>query len=489
MAQVNNPYQAYFDEAYRLYPSIPPGLLESVAFNNTRLHHLPSNAEKSSCQGIPQYVGVMGLIEDGKGYFNSTLRVVSQNSQFSASEIKNDPRTNILAYAEAYANLQRRRSMFSQNMSTQGPIVGDLSEIPNDNSALNQFARDQQFFSILKEMENPHTGRKPLNSQRFNYQEIFGPSQYNLLTTPSVEIRVDRNRVMNLNSSPFRCTSEERQADYIGAVWQAANSRNYGSRGGKPIDYVAIHTIQGTYASAISWFKNPNARVSTHYVIRASDGQVTQMVCESDKAFHIKTDNATSIGIEHEGYIADGASWYTQEMYESSAKLVRDLAARHNINPNLMFSGPGTEGIRTLSNTCYRIKGHQHFRDNNHIDPGPFWDWERYYNLINGAPEVLKIEEPKGNIKVLNYDANERKAYLIDPPGNNPVRLTFKQFNLEWDASKKVPFDFLDIYDGVDSKGRPLGRFSGPEAPRGLVANSGKVYWNSDRIAARAVEV
>ncbi|MEM6634150.1 MAG: CUB domain-containing protein, partial [Bacteroidota bacterium] len=187
-------------------------------------------------------------------------------------------------------------------------------------------------------------------------------------------------------------------------------------------------------------------------------------------------DNATSIGIEHEGYIDEGASWYTQEMYESSAKLVRDLAARHGIDPSLAFSGPATDGIRTLSNACYRIKGHQHFRDNNHIDPGPYWDWERYYNLINGPPEVQEISDSQGTIKVLNYEANERKAYLINPPGNSPVRLTFKQFDLEWDSRRKEPFDFLDIYDGADAKGRPLGRFTGPEAPRGLVANSGKVF-------------
>ena len=480
-AQVNNPYQAYFEEAYELFPEIPEGLLESVAYNNTRMNHLVPDNEDRSCQGIPQYVGVMGLIEDGKGYFNNTMAVVSRNSAFSPQQIKSDPRASILAYAEAYANRLRARVQFNSNMSTKrvdqhGPVLGDLSEIPNDNSPLNQYARDQQFYSILKEMEDPHTGRRPKETQRFNYQQIFGPVQYNMLTQPTVRINVDRrrNQVNQLNSSPFRCTSEERETDYVGAVWQAANANNYGSRKGEPIEYITIHTIQGTYASAISWFKNPNARVSTHYVIRSSDGQVTQMVCESDKAFHVRTDNATSIGIEHEGYIADGASWYTDAMYNSSARLVRDLIQRHGLNPQYTFSGPPTDGVRPLSNTCYRIKGHQHFRNNTHIDPGPQWDWERYYSLINAAPEVELISEASGRIKLLNYESEMRKAYLIDPPGNNPVRLTFVSFDLE--GTQREPFDFIDIYDGANASGRPLGRFSGSRAPGELVANSGQVY-------------
>ncbi len=480
-AQINNPYQAYFDEAYSLFPNIPEGVLESVAYNNTRMHHLEIDPEDRSCQGIPKYLGVMGLIEDGKGYFNNTLEVVSRNSQFSPEEIKSDPRANILAYAEAYANRLRARSRFNVNMinkrvEQQGPVLGDLSEIPNDNSELNRYARDQQFYSVLKEMENPHTGRRPSANQRFDYRQIFGQSQFTRLTQPTVQINVDRrrNQANQLNSSPFRCTSEDRQADFMGAVWQAANTRNYGSRSGESIEYITIHTIQGTYASAISWFKNPNARVSTHYVIRSSDGQVTQMVCESDKAFHVKTDNATSIGIEHEGYIADGASWYTDAMYESSARLVRDLAQRHGINTELMYSGPGTDGIRTLSNTCYRIKGHQHFRNNNHIDPGPHWDWDRYYNLINAAPEVETLSKASGRIQLLNYDSGLRKAYLIDPPGNNPIQLKFLSFDLE--GSQKEPFDFIDLYDGANTQGRPLGRFSGNRVPEEMVANSGKVY-------------
>lgn len=38
-----------------------------------------------------------------------------------------------------------------------------------------------------------------------------------------------------------------------------------------------------------------------------------------------------SLGIEHEGVLVDGARWYTEEMYQASARLVRYLAARYRI--------------------------------------------------------------------------------------------------------------------------------------------------------------
>ncbi len=474
---VSNPYSSYFEEAYSRYPSIPEGLLEAVAFNNTRIRHIRPTSESNSCQGLPEYYGVMGLVEDGKGYFNNTLDKIARLSGYSKEEIKQDPRNNILAYAASYSALQRSRRLMTRSVENHGSIFDELSEIPNDRTDHNDFARDQQFYGILHEMENPHTVPITRSNKKFDYNRIFGRERYQILSAPTLQIHTTRNRSLSVNESndsPFRCTREERLADYTGALWSTANSRNYGSREGEKVLYVAIHTIQGSYASAISWFKNPNARVSTHYVIRASDGQVTQMVCESDRAFHIRRDNHTSIGIEHEGFIADGAAWYTQQMYESSAELVRDIALRHGIDPQTIYGGPPTEGIRSLSNDCYRIKGHQHFRENTHIDPGPFWDWDKYYRLINGKPEVQQVSQANGKIEVLDYSPLSRKAYVIDPPGNSPVEISFSRFDLE--GTMDNPFDYLEVFDGKDHTGRRLGRFSGNKLPGKLMANSGSAY-------------
>ena len=57
--------QTYFNKAYSLYPDIPKGTLEAVAFTNTRFI---TAVDAESCSGMPRH-GVMGLILDGKLFF------------------------------------------------------------------------------------------------------------------------------------------------------------------------------------------------------------------------------------------------------------------------------------------------------------------------------------------------------------------------------------------------------------------------------------
>lgn len=476
-AQSSQELAAFFEEAYQQYPTIPRGLLEAVAFSNTRMQHLTAENAEGSCMGLPAYIGVMGLIEDGKGYFENTLDKVATLSGYPKLAIKTDPRINILAYAAAYARLQETKMVRFRGVGDQQPVITDLSEIPQDRSSHNDFARDQQFYQILKHMEKPQRlGVVRSTNQQIDYKQIFGEERLSLLEAQTLRITTNRNLAVppEDDENTFTCTRGVRQADFPTAVWAAASPRNYSSREGSQVKYITIHTIQGSYASAISWFRNPNARVSTHYVVRASDGQVTQMVCEGDKAFHVRDDNAESIGIEHEGFIDDGAAWYSQEMYESSATLVRDICQRHGINPLQMFGGPPTDGLKELSNTCYRIKGHQHFPGNSHIDPGPYWDWERFYRLVNGTPAPETFTKAQGEIALENYQELTRRTYRIDPEGTDPIELTFDEFDVEGDET--TPFDYLDIYDGPDEKGRFLGRFTGKKNPGPLVANSGQVF-------------
>ena len=52
-----NPYEVYFNKAYALYPDIPKGTLEAVAFTNTRFNHITST-DAESCTGMPRAYGV-----------------------------------------------------------------------------------------------------------------------------------------------------------------------------------------------------------------------------------------------------------------------------------------------------------------------------------------------------------------------------------------------------------------------------------------------
>ncbi len=483
-AQLGEEFASYFEEAYQTYRDVPPGVLEAVAYTKTRIQHLVPRVE--SCQGLPYYVTVMGLVEDGKGYFKNTLDQIASISGYPKEEIKSDPRICILAYAAAYTKLKSDKSISARSVSNHEPILSDLSEIPEDGSAHNNFAHDQEFFSILREIEQPHTHSRIGIRQSFDYGAIFGETTYQILRSPSVTI--SPNGIRNIDGIEYKapqglrtanCTSTNNATDYVGAVWVPAHPNNYGSRNGVDISHVTVHTIQGSYASAISWFKHSAARVSAHYIIRASDGQVTQMVCEKDKAFHVRTDNDKAVGIEHEGFVEDGFVWYTQKMYESSAKLVQDISRRNDIDPRMIFAGPGTRKVNPLSNECYRIKGHQHFRDNTHVDPGEFWDWDYYQRLINGTPNIQRFTSNKGEIfdsggKTGAYKELERQAYLIAPSKASSINLEFASFELE--GNSQQAFDYLLVYDGEGPNGRLIGKYTGNQLPPNAIANSGKAF-------------
>ena len=161
--------------------------------------------------------------------------------------------------------------------------------------------------------------------------------------------------------------------DYAGCdQFMAADASNYSNyaRGPDDIDLVVIHTVQGSYSGCISWFQNPVADVSAHYVVRSSDGAVTQMVGEDDVAWHAGNwdHNLRSVGIEHEGYVEEPATWYTDEMYAGSGALTADIIDRNGI-----------------SFDRNHIIGHNEVPGATHTDPGSGWDWDLYMAAIDGS--------------------------------------------------------------------------------------------------------
>jgi hypothetical protein len=103
-----------FSKSLCLNPSIPKGVLESVAFSQSRFAHLAN--EEPSCIGYPATHGVMGLIENGQNYFRNNLVYVSQLSGYSVDDIKTNPEKHILAYAKAFSVLQTQISISGNDL-------------------------------------------------------------------------------------------------------------------------------------------------------------------------------------------------------------------------------------------------------------------------------------------------------------------------------------------------------------------------------------
>ncbi|WP_432059090.1 N-acetylmuramoyl-L-alanine amidase [Streptomyces sp. S1] len=168
---------------------------------------------------------------------------------------------------------------------------------------------------------------------------------------------------------------------FIPAAYQKdLGNYNIASRGpnGSAFDVrqIVIHDIEGDHDAAVNVFQNPNSWASAHYIVRA-DGRVTQMVETKNEAFHAnnKTVNMHSIGIEHEGYaIKGGGGWYTEPEYESSAALVKYLAAKFSV-PLDREHVIGHDEAPSVLDTVTQ----------DHWDPGPFWDWNRFMAKV-GAP-------------------------------------------------------------------------------------------------------
>ena len=163
----------------------------------------------------------------------------------------------------------------------------------------------------------------------------------------------------------------ERNSDYWLAVWNPT-SCNYtnANRQVGDVDAVIIHTVQGSYAGCISWFHNCSAQVSAHYVVSTA-GEITQIVDEIDIGWHVSCWNGFTIGIEHEGYAEDPATWYTDAMYNASAALTADILTDWNLPADRNH----VMGHVEIDPQC---------NQNAHWDPGPGWDWDYYMSLVTG---------------------------------------------------------------------------------------------------------
>ncbi len=145
------------------------------------------------------------------------------------------------------------------------------------------------------------------------------------------------------------------------------------------INYIVIHDTEGSYAGAINTFQNSNSYVSANYVIRSSDGAVTEMVRPKDVSWAAGNwyGNMHGINIENEGYAAQGSTWYTAAMYRSAAALVRYLASKYGIPLNRAHI-LGHDDVAGPTNSLTVAQ---------HWDPGPFWNWNHFMALVHGVSD------------------------------------------------------------------------------------------------------
>ena len=457
----------YFTRAYHQYPTIPIGILEAISYSYTRFTHLIPDKNSDNSSQMPSTYGLMGLTVDGKGVFRENIRYVSQLSKIAIKDIIQNPQDNVLAFAAAYSKLQHDWHIFSNNIREHFPILIALSELPIQEDQLWNFPIQSQLYEycqfIEKYRDSIHSNFLPID-----FEQCFG-EHLSTLQTPILQISASDSP----NRQGLLRQEHNEETDYYNARWNAAGSCNYSvGRNNHAISAITIHYTSGTYAGAIAWFQNctyngTGAQVSAHYVVRSSDGQITQMVREADKAWHVGSANSYTIGIEHEAY-GDISTFFTPIMYQASARLTQNICTRNSISPHRMFYrdtlDDGTtlnQGLHNLGgeNACTKIRGHQHYPNQTHTDPGPYWNWNYYYKLVNPSPVATTLSNSFGSFtdsggEYNDYENDERKLYLISVDTDQRITLSFTQFELEPD------YDFLWIYDGSSVFSPLIGRWN-----------------------------
>jgi N-acetyl-anhydromuramyl-L-alanine amidase AmpD len=139
------------------------------------------------------------------------------------------------------------------------------------------------------------------------------------------------------------------------------------------IDDIVIHDTEGYWDSALQLVQDPTY-LGWHYTVRSSDGQIAAHMNPRDVGWHAGNwyVNMHSIGVEHEGFAAQGATWYTEALYESSAALVRHLAHEFGVPLDRAHIIGHDQVPGTTPGTVAGM----------HWDPGPYWDWQHYMALL-----------------------------------------------------------------------------------------------------------
>ncbi|MEO3870430.1 N-acetylmuramoyl-L-alanine amidase [Nonomuraea sp. B12E4] len=204
--------------------------------------------------------------------------------------------------------------------------------------------------------------------------------------------------------------------EWIPAAYQELPPDDYGHYdlanrpASQKVEYIVIHDMEGYFLPSIGLNQDPKYGASWHYSVRATDGHIAQHIRTKDVGWQAGNwyVNAKSIGIEHEGFLAEGGTWYTEAMYRSSARLVRYLARQHGVPLDRAHILGHDNVPGTLPTTVQGM----------HEDPGPFWDWAHYFDLM-GAP-LHQSGGPRSGSIMIKPDFATNKPYFYGCDRANP---------------------------------------------------------------------
>ncbi|HEX2094497.1 MAG TPA: peptidoglycan recognition family protein [Longimicrobiaceae bacterium] len=328
-----SPFDAEFRRAAAEF-GVPVELLRSIGYVETRWEMVRGGEE---FPGLPPAFGVMALRGE-------RLRRGAELAGVSEEATRTDPAANIRAAAALLRGHAGALGIRGEDPEDWAPAVARFSGIDSPEGQAS-YVRDGVYRALRGGAAASRSSAGP-------------PCKEDPPTNPNP-------------SSPV---------EHPGAVWRP--SPNFNERT-TPVHMVIVHTCEGSYAGCWSWLANPASGVSAHYVVREDGAEITQLVAEAKRAWHIGAtydcnlngahecstlhgvqSNHFTIGVEHAGY-ASQTSWPAAQI-DTSAKLVCEVTKRWQI-PRDRF----------------HIVGHAQLQPYNRTDPGANWPWAEYLARID----------------------------------------------------------------------------------------------------------
>lgn len=148
-----NPYQNLMADVYARHPQVPKGLLEAVAWRESRFS--PLIPAEPSCMGIPQGWGLFGWIEDGRGYFRENLLLIAEKTGLPISELKTNPALQAEAFARAYETYCQEKRLPPKSPESVKNFLIAISYLPLPEDPVNDFALQSELFETFRFLTDP----------------------------------------------------------------------------------------------------------------------------------------------------------------------------------------------------------------------------------------------------------------------------------------------------------------------------------------------
>jgi hypothetical protein len=343
-AQVLDPLFAQAAAAH----DVPAPLLKAIAHAQTRWQMVVGEEE---FEGMPQAYGLMALrgedVEEGAALTGAT-----------AAAVRTDPLANLMAGAallSAHADELGIEYDRRADLGAWAPAVAQMSGIEHEDAQA-QYIHDE-VYAVLRRGAEAYTAEDEL-----------------AVSLAPAKVEAD---------FPAPVRDKAAGPDYPASIWRP--SPNYNSRPSGAIgdpSMIVIHTCEGSYSSCWSWLTNSASGVSAHYVVNESGSEVSQLVRESHRAFHVGATydcslngsvqcskngysvNHFSVGIEHGGFASQSS--FPLGQIEASARLSCDISRD-----------------QAIPRDRFHIVAHGTLQPYNRTDPGPNWPWTDYINRVN----------------------------------------------------------------------------------------------------------